>query len=106
MRALILLVVLAAGLLVVYPLVGEDTSSSCNALERVTVRLVTSRDRAHPAGDLLFAQLLQGLSGGQFAAIAAKDHYPSLPPGLACTVLYWRAVLDSDNFVKEIVKPH
>ena len=104
MRFLILLIVLVAGGLVLYPLVGEETTTACNALERVSARVLAARDGDHRVGSLLLGQLLQGLSDGQFAALAAKNRYPTLPPGLACTVMYWRAVLDTDHFVKDVSK--
>jgi hypothetical protein len=106
MKGLILLIAVAAGVAFGYPLVGEDTGSSCDALERVTLRVVAARDKETSAGGQLLGQLLQGLSRGQFAAVAAKDRYPTLPPGVACAVLYWQAVLDTDNFVEDVARLH
>lgn len=105
MKGFLLLIAVIAGVFFAYPLVGEGTSSSCDAVEKVTVRVVAVHDKDHP-GSLVLGSLLQGISRGQFAAVAAKDRYPSLPPAVACTVLYWRAVLDSDNFVDNVVRPH
>ena len=102
MRGLLTLLVIGAAVVFFYPLVSEDTRSSCDALERLTVRLVSGLNDDVRPGGLVFAQLMQGLSHGQFAAVAAKDRYPSLPPGVACTVLYWRALTDTDDYVKSI----
>lgn len=104
MRNLILLIVLVAGAFFGYPLVGEGTTSSCDALERVTVRIVSARDKDDRAGSLLLGNLIQGISRGAFAAAAAKDRYPALPPAVACTVLYWQAVVDTEDFAKDIAK--
>jgi hypothetical protein len=104
MKSLISLIVVIAAVFFGYPLVGEGTTSSCNALERVTVRVVSARDKDDHGGSLLLGNLLQGLSQGQFAAVAAKDRYPALPPAVACTVLYWQAVVDTEDFAKDIGK--
>ena len=106
MKGLLLLVAAIAGVAFGYPLVGEDTTSACDALERVTVRVVAVHDKDNPSGGLVLGALLQGLSRGQFAAVAAKERYPSLPPAVACSALYWRAVLDTEDYVNEVVKPH
>jgi hypothetical protein len=106
MRNLLLLIVVVAGVAFGYPLVAEDTTSPCDALERVTVRVVSAHDKDDHTGSLVLGNLLQGLSRGQFASVAAKDRYPQFPPALACTVLYWQAVVDSEDFVKDVVKPH
>ena len=104
MKGLILLIVVVAGVAFGYPLVGEGTTSSCDAVEKITVRVVAVHDKDQPSG-LVLGTLLQGLSRGQFAAVAAKERYPSLPPAVACTVLYWRAVLDTEGYVDDVVKP-
>ena len=99
MKSLLVLVVLVVGVGFGYPLAAEDTSSTCDALERVTIRLVAKGDTDASGGSKVLGSLVQGLSRGAFAAVAAKDRYPSLPPGIACTVLYWRAVTNSEDFV-------
>lgn len=106
MRNLLLLIVVVAAVAFGYPLVAEETTSPCDALERVTVRVVSAHDKDDHGGSLVLGTLLQGLSRGQFAAVAANDHYPQLPPTVACTALYWQAVVDSDDFVKDVVKTH
>ena len=88
MKGLLLLIAVLAGVAFGYPLAGEGTTSSCDALERVTLRVVAVHDKDVPTGGVMLGTMLQGLSHGQFAAVAAKDRYPSLPPAVACTVLY------------------
>lgn len=104
MRSLLLLIVIVAVAAFAYPLAGEGTTNSCDALEKVTVRVVSAHDKDNKSGSLLVGNLLNGLSHGQFAAMAAKDHYPALPPALACTVLYWHAVVDSEDYADEVTK--
>lgn len=100
-KLVVLVMVLAAGFLG-YPLINEDTSSTCDALERIAVRVMTDahgRGPTGPGGDVV-AQLLQGASQGQFARLAVRDQYPELPVTLACTMLYWKARIDPDGFRK------
>lgn len=100
-KLIVLVMVLAAGFLS-YPLINEDTSSTCDALERIAVRVMTDtqgRGPTGPGGDVV-AQLLQGASQGQFARLAVRDQYPELPVTLACTMLYWKARIDPDGFRK------
>ncbi len=105
MKGFLLLIAAIVGVGFAYPLVGEGTTSSCDAVEKVTVRVVAVHDKDHPSS-LVLGSLLQGISRGQFAAVAAKDRYPSLPPAVACTVLYWHAVLNTEDFVDDVVKRH
>jgi len=87
MKTLLLLLVLAAGVFV-YPMLREGAGGQCDALEKLGVRVAT--DRGVPA------QLLQSLSNGRMADVMVRSRYPDLPPGIACTLLYWKAAFDPD----------
>ena len=84
-----------------YPLLNEDTGSECDALEQVALRLTVGAHRqSSPGPDQILGQLLQGLSKGQIARAAARDQYPHTPATIACSILYWRAVIDPNSFRK------
>ena len=95
MKWLVLLVIASAAGFFGYPLLNEDAGGECDALERATVRVALSTDdtRSRPHEQVL-GQLVQGLSKGQFANIAVRNEYPNVPVAAACTMLYWRAILD------------
>jgi len=102
-KFLAVVLVAAVGAFFGYPLLNEDTSSTCEALERVAVRVMAethgrpARHHDGPAGEII-AQLLQGASKGQFASLAVRNQFPELPVSLACAMLYWKAKVDPDGF--------
>lgn len=99
MRWLILLVVVAAAVFFGYPMLNEDASSECDALERASVRIALSEGKRSPAAqEQIFGQLVQGLSKGQFASVAVRNEYPNIPATAACAMLYWRAITDPEKF--------
>jgi hypothetical protein len=95
------LLVAAALLLAVgygYPLLNEDTGTTCRALERRVIATVPPSPGARP-GDEAMARaflgvLIGGLSDGTFAATAIKQRYPNLPAAVGCAVAYWQLVFD------------
>ena len=99
MKALILLLIAAVAVFFGYPLLNENSGNECDALERVAVRtaLGTDNRRAQPP-DQLLGQFFQGLSRGQVAGVAVRNQYPNTPVTIACTMLYWRAIVDPNNF--------
>lgn len=93
--------------LLAWPLVNEDTGSTCSALETQTARQLVadfSTDPGATPGATTFASLLaQGvttLARGQIAVTFVKKHYPNLPPFLGCAFAYyahtWRPVTRAD----------
>jgi hypothetical protein len=99
MKWLILLVIVGATAGFGYPLVNEDAGGECDALERVAIRIGLSTDDQKPKPqDALLGQFLQGFSKGQFASVAVRNEYPNVPVSVACTGLYWRAILDPQGF--------
>ena len=114
MKTLLLLVIVAAGGFFGYPLINEDSSSECDALERIAVRtfadIKDKRPQAQgtpqgtPQGmiaEQVIGQLLQGTSKGQFAQVAVRNQFPDLPVGAACALLYWKALIDPEGFRKD-----
>jgi hypothetical protein len=103
MIKLIVLLALLVGAFIGYPLINEDTSSTCDALERIGLRVMAeTRGGRMPdqSGGGAVAQLLQGASQGQFARLAVRDQYPELPVSLGCALLYWKARIDPEGFRK------
>jgi hypothetical protein len=99
MKWLALLIVVGAGAFFGYPLLNENSSNECDALERVAVRTAMGTDNQKPQPqDQLLGQFFQGLSRGQFASVAVRNEYPNTPVTVACTMLYWRALTDPKGF--------
>ena len=118
MKTLLLLVIVAAGGFFGYPLINEDSSSECDALERIAVRTFAdikdkrAQTQGTPQGtpqgthqgniaEQVIGQLLQGTSKGQFAQVAVRNQFPDLPVGAACALLYWKALVDPEDFRKD-----
>ena len=99
MKWLVVLVIVGAAAFFGYPLLNEDAGGECDALERVTVRSALSDDdrKAKPQ-DQMLGQFVQGFSRGQFASVMVRNEYPNVPVTVACTMLYWRAILDPKSF--------
>jgi hypothetical protein len=88
-----------------YPLINESTTSECDAFERAAVRFAASKaDDASHLTDLTVGHFFQGMSQGQLASLWVKDEYPSLPPVVGCTVLYWKGLVQPDSLKKDIKK--
>jgi len=105
MKGLVLLLLVAGVGFFGYPIMNEDTSSPCDALERAAIRTTIGLGHGQQqAGDLLMGQLVQGFSKGQFAAVAVKNQHPNLPASLACTMLYWKAITDPEAFRQAAAK--
>ena len=99
MKTLLLLLIAAAGVFFAYPLFNENSSNECDALERVAVRATLGGDKqTRQPPDRLLGQFVQGLSRGQFAGVAVRNEYPNMPVTFACTMLYWRSLIDPQRF--------
>jgi hypothetical protein len=105
MKWLVLLVLVGVAVFFGYPLLNEDaaTAGECDALERVMVRLALGGDAAKPQ-DQLLGQVFQGLSKGQLASVLVRHQHPNVPVAAACTMLYWRAILDPKGFRDDAAK--
>ena len=79
-----------------YPQFSEGTDSSCAALERQVVRLLTEKQE----GSVFALLLLRGLSDGAFTQEVIKSEYPNLPPTIGCSVYYYRVIFDPKNIHK------
>jgi|GEM_PF-635691 len=106
MKLILLVVVVAVAAFYGYPMVNEDTTSECDALERIAVRVIPGAP-GQPAQSLdamagqFLGQLLQGASKGQLMQVAVRNQFPNLPVGAACALLYWKALVDPEAYRKE-----
>ena len=99
MKSLLVLAMIGAAVFFGYPLMNEDTSSECDALERATVRLAFMSDDTIPQSPQQFlGQFFQGFSKGQFASLAVRNEYPNVPVSVGCAMLYWRTTVDPKGF--------
>jgi hypothetical protein len=97
MKALVLLLVVVGGFFA-YPLLSEDSSSECDALERAAVRAATGPGGAQAkTPESLVGQFILGFSKGRFASEVVKNKYPEMPASAACAMLYWKAALDPES---------
>jgi hypothetical protein len=79
-----------------YPQINEDTSSSCAALERKVVRLLTQNKEGSAFTSLIF----KGILKGAFAQELIKSRYPNLPPIVGCSIFYYEVMLNPDAIQK------
>lgn len=97
-----ILAVAVIALFFAYPMVNEGTKSSCKALERRALTLV-SMDSG-PEGLIIAAlgrQLLRQ-GKGRIAAEFSRQRNPDVPVTLSCTANYWHSLFDRGWLVEEI----
>ena len=92
----ILLMVGAVG----YPLLNEETTSPCHALEK---RFVMEATRGKPQN--IDSAIAMGLIGqiltGNLASTVVKSEYPNIPPPIGCTIMYYR-IMQNPNIATSI----
>lgn len=94
MKWLVRLTVLSVVLLAAYPLINEETTSPCHAVEK---RFVVEVARTSPRSDMssVFAMgFASELFRGGFASGSVKTMYPNLPPFAGCYVTYYKMITD------------
>jgi hypothetical protein len=90
----VVLVVLALVVFVAYPLVNEGTKSSCKALERRAVTLVSMEGGPESLIITALARQLLRQGKGRIAAEFSRQRNPDVPVSLSCTINYWHSLLD------------
>ena len=76
-------------LLFMCPLLFENRSNECSALE---TKLVTAGTTG--SGELMVGTALQGLSNGAIASAELAEKFPSIPTPISCTYEYWVLTFD------------
>ena len=85
-----------------WPLLNENASSTCTALEDLAARQIMANFKADSnasPGAVIWGNLLVNgltvLSQGKIAATNIKQSYPNLPPFVGCAMLYYQHVADT-----------
>jgi hypothetical protein len=98
-RKLVIAVVVLAAAGYGLPLLLESATTACSAFEK---RFVAASTKPPPGSDPGAATLravlggLQGMSNGALGAEYARREYENLPPGIGCTVAYWRLTISGE----------
>ena len=82
---------------VAYPPLNEGVGGPCHALEAKTFTLL-SKEADDSLG--LFGILGANITKGGMATALMKEEYPSYPPFISCTLMYWLILFDEDSFVE------
>ena len=99
MRKLLILVSLLAfmlGVFFAYPLVNEGTRSSCKALERRALTLVSREGGPESLIIVALGRQLLRQGKGRIAAEFSRQRNPDIPERLSCTINYWHSLFDRD----------
>ena len=82
---------------VAYPPINEGVGGPCHALEAKAFTLL-SKEADDSLG--LFGILGANITTGGMATALMKEEYPSYPPFISCTLMYWLILFDEDTFVE------
>jgi len=90
---------LAVGVIVAvaYPPINEGVGGPCHALEAKAFNIL-SKESEDSLG--LFGILGANITTGGMATFYVKEQYPSLPPFIGCTIMYWSVLFDEDIALK------
>ena len=97
----LILLVMAIG----YPLLNEETGSTCSALERRTLALLRGGGPAPSASDAFAGVLLggvQSMTNGALARDEVRRRQPNLPAFAGCLWYYWDSLLDPEGFKRSL----
>ena len=82
---------------VAYPPINEGVGGPCHALEAKAFNIL-SKESEDSLG--LFGILGANITTGGMATALMKEEYPSYPPFISCTLMYWLILFDEDSFVE------
>ena len=82
---------------VAYPPINEGVGGPCHTLEAKAFTLL-SKEADDSLG--LFGILGANITTGGMATALMKEEYPSYPPFISCTLMYWLILFDEDSFVE------
>ena len=82
---------------VAYPPINEGVGGPCHALEAKAFTHL-SKEADDSLG--LFGILGANITTGGMATALMKEEYPSYPPFISCTLMYWLILFDEDSFVE------
>tara|TARA_B110000977_G_C10735686_1_gene360886 strand:- start:173 stop:487 length:315 start_codon:yes stop_codon:yes gene_type:complete len=82
---------------VAYPPINEGVGGPCHALEAKAFTAL-SKEADDSLG--LFGILGANITTGGITTALMKEQYPSYPPFMGCTLMYWLILFDEDSFVE------
>ena len=93
------LAILILAAVIGYPLLNENTTNACRAVEHRFMGLTTEQQARsdNPISAALATVLADAVSEGEIAAAFIKHRHPDKPPMIGCTVVYWQAIFDPDT---------
>jgi hypothetical protein len=101
----IIFILVPVGALTIYPTYNENVSNNCSALETRVISVIAHQNKS-TQNDMTFnifgGRLLAELSNGSMASAYIKELYPEIPPSIACTLEYWRVLVDN-NHAKQLL---
>ena len=77
---------------VAYPPINEGAGGPCHALEAKAFNILSKETDDSILG--------ANITTGGMATFYVKEQYPSLPPFIGCTVMYWSVLFDEDIVLK------
>ena len=90
-------------LLLIYPLINEETSSACHAVEKRTITEIARTSGKQDMGAAFMLGLAGEVSNGVFASGAVKTMYPNIPPVVGCFAVYYQMTFDP-AYTRQIVE--
>lgn len=98
--SIIFFILIPLSALTIYPAYNENVSNNCSALETHVISII-SHQNTPKHNDMNFSifggRLLTEISNGSMASAYIKELYPDVPPSIACTLEYWRVLLDNNH---------
>lgn len=99
MKAILGLVAIILAIGIGYPMVNEETSSSCHALEKkalpiIAKNMAAERDPRNATSYAATSRFLGALTNGEVATALIKEAYPNVPPVAGCSLAYWKLMFD------------
>lgn len=99
MKGVVFLLIAIVGVTVAYPLLNEETDSSCVALERrIAANIIASerhgQTRADAVGQRLLANALANVFNGHAAAAISREKFKHVPPFFGCSMIYMYSLFD------------
>jgi hypothetical protein len=91
----LLLTIIIGLVLIIYPLVNENASSSCGAFERRWLTL-SYMAKGNAIIESAVIRSLMDASNGMFAEEYARRYWPEVPPAVTCYFYYWRSMVNED----------
>src|SRR5258708_7108866 len=74
-----------------YPLLNEDTSNTCSAVEKRLIKTLNPKDLSSV---IILNSFQNFVSNGNFVSAAVQQYNPNIPPFMSCDLAYWRMLLD------------